>query len=146
MDFTRQRQESEFIIKSKQGIIRRIFSILLAVLMWIYSTTVIIFFLSAMLNYNNGFERVLKLAMNVSNIDIRRFLILSILIFGITFLILFLWKRYNKYRYGSLNRRKYPEDATDEDMLGLNLVDKDTYNKLQNEKVVVFESNPIREL
>ena len=82
----------------------------------------------------------------MSNHDIRMFLLKALICFGIFFVTLNLWKFYNKIKFGNLNRRTMPTDTTDEDMLGLKLVDVETYELLKTNKVIIFEKNPIKEL
>lgn len=146
MDFTRQGNESGYIIKSKQGIVRRVFAVLLAAFMWVYAFGITLFFSSSIFNFDNEVIRVIKVALNISNKEIRIFLGFSLILFVLSFLGLFIWKHYNKSKYGSLNRRKSPNATTDKDMLSLGLVDECTYYKLKNEKIIRFESNPIKDL
>lgn len=146
MGFTRQRKQSDFIIKSKKNIILELLTILTTMVMWIYSILVVYLFGSALLNHNDKYISTIKIALKVNNQEIRNFMLLSIILFVISFIILFAWRTYNKKQYGNLNRRKPPIPTTDEDMLKLNLMQKDDYLYLKNNKKVVFYSNPIREI
>jgi hypothetical protein len=55
-----------------------------------------------------------------------------------------MWIFYNQKRYGELARRKYPGPTTKEDLMGLDMSDETTYEKLQCQKVIILETNPIR--
>ena len=80
----------------------------------------------------------------MNNSDIKEFLFIGAIIFSIIYTSLIAWSVYNRRKYGKLKRRKYPTDTTREDMLNLNIIDEDIYELLQNNKVIVFEKNPIR--
>lgn len=142
----RRKTCEDFLVKSKQPFINKIFAFLLNVLLWLYMAVIIYFFLSAVLDYNDYYIGLLKISFNMSNHDIRMFLIKSFVYFSTFFTILMSWKYYNKIRYGSLNRRSKPLKTTDEDMMNLNLIDLQVYNILKKDKVIIFEKNPIREL
>lgn len=141
-----KKTSDEFLVKSKQPFINKIFAFFLNVLLWLYMAVIIYFFLSAVLDYNDYYIGLLKISFNMSNHDIRMFLLKALIYFSIFFTILMSWKYYNKMRYGKLNRRSRPLMTTDEDMLGLNLIDAEVYNILKTEKVIIFEKNPVSEL
>lgn len=141
-----EHNNSQFIIESKQFVLTKIISIILTTIMSLYSFTVFYFFISAIFNINNDFISPIKIALKTSNDDIKSFLLLSLFIFLINFAFLFIWKTYNKKRYGNLNRRTMPSDTTDEDMLSLDLASIEDYKKLQNNDLIIFEKNPIKDL
>jgi biofilm PGA synthesis protein PgaD len=80
--------------------------------------------------------------MNIN--EVRDFIILAVVIFLGIFSITFMWSYYNKIRYRNKYRRTYPKMTTKEDLLELNILDEKDYEQLQNEKVIVFEKNPIK--
>lgn len=135
-----------FIIKSKQKLGKRIIGIATSLILWVPMLIVFNFFISACFNYNDDFLRILKSYFKLTNEDIRYFIIISIIFFCLSFLILFIWKMYNKRRFGALNRRKEPKSTSDEEMLGLKLIEPEIYEILQAEKIIVFDKNPVREL
>ncbi len=142
----RRKTSDEFLVRSKQPFINKIFAFFLNVLLWLYMAVIVYFFLSAVLDYNDYYIGLLKISFNMSNHDIRMFLLKASIYFSIFFTILISWKYYNKIRYGSLNRRSNPLKTTDEDMMNLNLIDVQVYNILKTDKVIIFEKNPVREL
>ncbi|WP_042273551.1 poly-beta-1,6-N-acetyl-D-glucosamine biosynthesis protein PgaD [[Clostridium] dakarense] len=153
MEFSRPREskkfivgEDDFIIKSHQSFIKKIVCTVFTSLMWVYSFVIFYFFISALFDENNHFIGVVKTALKVTNYDIIKFIKTSIIIFIISFFILFCWRLYNKIRFGKLNRRSAPSTTSDEEMLNLNLIDLETYEILQREEIIVFEKNPIKEL
>lgn len=115
-------------------------------MIWGYMFIVIYFFVSASIGYNNEFIGIVKAAFKVTNEDIRRFIGKSILYFIMCLIGLFLWKVYNTKRYGHLNRREHPPNTLDQEMIELGLVQGAVYHRLQNEQVIIFEKNPIKDV
>lgn len=134
------------LVNSRQNIIKKVLGILFSSVVWFYMFLVFFLFISAIFDYNNDFIGLLKTNLKMDNEDIRSFILLSLIIFILSFTVLYLWKLYNKMRFGRLNRRKNPNKTTCDDMLSLNLVSKENYNILQTEKIITFSKNPIREL
>lgn len=138
---------NDFIIKSKQGLIKKFLTIIFTFLMWIYSIGVFYFFINAMFNRNNKYFGVIREYFKMTNKDINKYLIIVGSFLIVVFLNIDIWRVYNKKRFGKLNRRVYPKDTTYEEMLNLNLITEENFEKLQkNTKFLVFEENPIKEL
>ena len=137
---------NNFIIKSKQNPFKRLLTIILTLVIWIYSIVVFYFFISAMFNENDKYISAVKEALKMTNNDINWFLIIVFLLLIMSFFILIIWRTYNKKKFGSLNRRVYPENTTKEEMLNLNLISEENFNRLQENGVLIFEENPIKEL
>lgn len=149
MDKSRQRNSQKqlnksFIIKSEINWCREIFVAFFTILVWIYCLSVIYFFIDALFSLNHQYPLFVRNILNITYIDIKIFLRIGGIIFFAIYLLLSAWNFYNKKRFGGLSRRKYPSLATKEDLMNLNMIDETTYEKLQNEKVIVFEKNPIR--
>lgn len=142
----RRKTYDEFLVKSRQPFINKIFAFIINVFLWLYMAVIIYFFMSAVFDYNDYYIGLLKISFNMSNHDIRMFLLKAFIYFSIFFTVLISWKYYNKIRYGRLNRRSKPLMTTDEDILNLNLIDAEVYNVLKIDKVIIFEKNPVREL
>jgi poly-beta-1,6-N-acetyl-D-glucosamine synthesis protein len=137
---------NNFIIKSKQNPFKKLLTIILTLVMWIYSIVVFYFFISAVFNENDKYISAVKEALKMTNNDINMFLIIVFLLLIMSFLILLIWRTYNKKKFGKLNRRVYPKNTTKEEMLSLNLISEENFNKLQEQGVLIFEENPIKEL
>lgn len=135
-----------YTVRSKQKNIRKAVALIINVVMCFYSFVVMYLFISAALNYNDVYIGVVKTALKITNSDIRLVIFSTIKYFLLSFTILFVWKIYNLKKFGKLNRRRFPEDTTKEEMLSLNLVDEKVYDILQSKKVIKFKKNPIREL
>ncbi|WP_214744315.1 poly-beta-1,6-N-acetyl-D-glucosamine biosynthesis protein PgaD [Exiguobacterium sp. s189] len=152
MEFSRSRNETEqligedVLVKTKRSFIRSFIEILLTVVFWIYTLVVSWFFVSALLNQNDRYIATLKSALNVTNEDIRSLISFAVLILIGLATLLFVWRTYNKKRYGPLNRRKTPTPTTLEELNNLGLIEPSTIEMLQQDKVIIFEKNPVKEL
>lgn len=150
MDKSRQRTKDlklneSFIIKSKKSWWREGIVILFTSIVWVYCITVIYFFIDAIFSINNEYPRLFKVSFKMTNSDIQGFFKIAVVLLVIIYIMLLVWIFYNKKRFGSLTRRKYPGITTKEDLMDLDMIDEDIYEILQEEKVVVFETNPIRD-
>ncbi|WP_214710852.1 MULTISPECIES: hypothetical protein [unclassified Exiguobacterium] len=83
---------------------------------------------------------------NVTNADIRELLFFGLVSSFVAALLLFIWRTYNKRKYGPLNRRQMPKDTTLDDWLALDLMEPEDIHRLQSDKVIVFEKKPVKEL
>lgn len=142
----RDKNASQFIIKSHRPLLNRMVEFLVSVVMWMYMFSVISFFTCAVLGFENTFFSYFKESFKMTTNEIRLFMIETLILFFVFFLGLMAWRYYNKIRFGTLNRRIPPVDTLEEEMLGLQLVDQETYNILKNDKIIIFEKNPVREL
>lgn len=138
--------EQEILVKTKQHLLRKSVELVLTVVFWLYTLIVTWFFLSAVINVNDRYIAILKTALNVTNADIRGLLGFGLLASLVAALLLFVWRTYNKRKYGPLNRRQMPKDTSLEDWLALDLIEPEDIARLQADKVVVFEKNPVKEL
>lgn len=152
MEFSRSRNETEqligqdVLVKTKRSFVRSFIEILLTVVFWIYTLVVSWFFVSALLNQNDRYIATLKSALNVTNEDIRDLISFAALILIGLATLLFVWRTYNKKRYGPLNRRKAPTPTTLEELNNLGLIEPSTIEMLQHDKVIIFEKNPVKDL
>lgn len=152
MEFSRSRNETEqligqdVLVKTKRSFVRSFIEILLTVVFWIYTLVVSWFFVSALLNQNDRYIATLKSALNVTNEDIRGLISFAVLILIGLATLLFVWRTYNKKRYGPLNRRKAPTPTTLEELNNLGLIEPSTIEMLQHDKVIIFEKNPVKDL
>jgi biofilm PGA synthesis protein PgaD len=150
MDKSRQRAaerelNQSFIIKSKKSWWREIIVGIFSFIVWFYCLTVVYFFIDAIFSLNNEYPRLFKVVFKMVNIDIRNFFKIGGILFVLIYLFLSIWIYYNKKKFGNLTRRKYPGITSKEDLMGLNAIDECTFEKLQNEKVIILETNPIKD-
>lgn len=140
--------------ESKNGIIihtrinwfREIIISIFSILVWIYCIGVLLFFISAIFDYNDRYISLIKISFKITNGDIRSFLFMVFCLLLFFNIGLWSWKYYNLKRFGPLNRRAVPTPATKEDLLSLELMNEKDFNSLHQSKVVVFEKNPIKDI
>ncbi len=151
MEFTRQRRKKsrvneKYIVHSHVGMAHKLISILVSMIMWAYMLIIIEVFISAILDYNNEYLRLLKSSLKITNDSIQEMVVNTAIVFGVSLVTLLLWKIYNKKRYGKLNRRKMPEPTSDNEILALDLINPELYYKLKMQKVIILPKSPIKEL
>lgn len=95
--------------------------ILLTVLLWAF-------------NLNNLMARMILVPIDLDGtVDI----VLRTLVFAaIGYVVLFTWSNYNFRRFGSLDRRKHPENTSVDDIAQYFSIHTDTVQRLQNERYV----------
>lgn len=155
MELTRQgdqisqdvvKSTNDYIIPSNQGVFKKIISFFFTSIMWLYTLSIFILFASAIVDYNNDFIGIIKELLKVSNASIRNFLFWTFLFFVASFSVLFIWRVYNKKRFGKLNRRVAPQPTTETDLLALGLMDLENFEKLSTGRYILFSKNPIKDL
>ena len=119
---------------------------ILSVLAWLYVILAVWMFVSGVIGVNNEEMRILKAILKIDNNGIRHFVLVATLAFIIFGLGLWVWRSYNYKRYAKLKRRTYPPDTTRSDILDLGLVSEIMIYKLQNNKVVILDKNPVRDI
>lgn len=108
-------------------IIKTILSIILGILLFIIFRS---------LNLSNFYNKLFTLGDVITTIYT---FIITIVIAGIGFILMYFWGRYNYKRYAHLRRRKFPKDVTkDEVKLYFNLPSL-TIEKMQNDKIIILE-------
>lgn len=137
-------RNKQFIVKSKRHLGRDISVILFSLIVWVYVIVVIYFFVDVILGLDHPIPMVFKTLFKTTNDDVRWFLMMVLLGFGIIYILLYLWSIYNKRKYGALRRRTYPTDTKDIDFLKLGMIDYELYTQLQNAKDITLEKNPMK--
>ncbi|WP_114569937.1 poly-beta-1,6-N-acetyl-D-glucosamine biosynthesis protein PgaD [Exiguobacterium flavidum] len=146
MDQSGSRETKQFVIHSEQGVARRIIATFFTGVMWLYTAVVVWLFMSAVIGLNDPWISSVKTAFKVNNAELRNFLLLGTALFLFAFIVLYFWKLYNKKHFGSRKRRTYPAPVTMEELAELGLIPEETILRLQSERVIVFESNPVKDL
>lgn len=141
---TQKLLNEKYLIKSERTWWREITIGFFTLLVWVYSLTVVYFFIDALFSLNHDYPALFRIVFKMSNSEVKGFIVLSIILFTVIFLLLYLWNYYNKRKYGKLNRRKYPKPTTKNDLKNLNMIELSIYQQLQDESVVILEENPIK--
>jgi hypothetical protein len=137
-------RNKQFIVKSKRQWIRDLSVFLFSMIVWGYVLIVIYFFIDVILGLNHPIPMYFKTLFKTTNDDVRWFLTMVLLAYGIIYVLLYSWSRYNKLKYGPLKRRTYPVDTQDVDFIKLGMIDYESYTKLQNAKDITLEKNPMK--
>jgi poly-beta-1,6-N-acetyl-D-glucosamine synthesis protein len=136
-------KSKSFIIKSKRSLWREVVVGIFTLLVWVYCLTVVYFFVDALFYLNHEFPALFKTIFKMTTNDIWDIFKIGAILLISMYILLSAWGSYNKKKYGSLRRRKYPAPTTEEDLLKLNIIDEISYEELKNERIIVFEKNPI---
>lgn len=139
---SRDRQES-LIIEHNSSFWKRLLSILLTAIVWLYGLIVFLLFFTAIFHLKWITVDRIKLLLHINDSSLQMFFTLGVILWFIFFITLWIWRFYNKHRFGPLTRRKYPSPATDEEICALGLISEKDYKLLKNGQTVSFESNPI---
>ncbi|MDE0583382.1 hypothetical protein ON064_10085 [Planococcus sp. A6] len=144
MEQPRPRYEEEsFLIVVKRSWIYASVDFIFSMICWLYSVLVVIVVVSATVGSNNIFTRVMNSSFNMINQDIRLFIATALAVFLLFYALLFINHIYNKKRFGTLRRRRYPAPTSNAELKSLGLMDIEAIEKLQGEDYAVFETNPI---
>ncbi|NLT11734.1 MAG: hypothetical protein GXY06_04900 [Clostridiaceae bacterium] len=133
-----------FIVKTKKSVFREMVIILLSLVAWTYCLAVTWFFVDSIFAMNQAIPERIRDYFGMDAGTVRRFSALILLLFVLFFLLLLAWSVYNKRKFGSLRRRKYPQKTTEEELLALKMIDRSVFLELQNAKRISFNNNPIK--
>lgn len=133
-----------FIVKTHRSIFREIAIFLLSLVAWTYCIAVTWFFVDSIFAMNHAIPEKIRDYFGMDAGTVRRFSALILLLFVLFFLLLLAWSVYNKRKFGSLRRRKYPQKTTEEELLALKMIDRSVFLELQNAKRISFNNNPIK--
>ncbi|MDF2607008.1 MAG: pgaD [Bacillales bacterium] len=76
--------------------------------------------------------------------DTVKIVLITIFVASIVLSILLFWSRYNRTRFGNLNRRKFPKDVTDSELMSYFKLDTQLFNDMKNNRVTVLEKNILK--
>lgn len=65
--------------------------------------------------------------------------IITIVIAGSDFILIFFWGRYNYKRYSHLRRRKFPKNVTKDEVEHYFNLPSSTIEQMQNDKIIILE-------
>ncbi len=143
---TKGHVNKSFIIETKRIWWRDLIVCACTLFVWFYCITVLYFFIDAMFSLDHKYPSLYKISFQIANMDIQGIVTFGFILFIILYLLFLGWTYYNKKKYAHLTRRKYPEMATKEDLLSLKMIDANIYEELQNNKIIVLETNPIKNI
>lgn len=100
-----------------------IFQILLSVVLWLF-------------NLSNFYHKLFILDNIQTTIHI---LMITVAIAMCAFILMYFWGEYNYKRYAHLNRRKFPQDVTNDEIELYFGLSSSLVEKMQNDKVIILE-------
>lgn len=115
-------------------------------LVWFYCFLVFWFFLTSLFSVENELSSLLNIAFKTTFPEIRAFTLTMVLMFGVFFIGLLLWRTYNKTRFQHVTRRKMAPPVTVEDMSQLGLMSIEDIKILQNASHIRYVRNPVKEI
>lgn len=134
----------EFIVRSQKIWWREMLVALSTALVWLYSLSVIYFFLDALLSLRHGYPALLRLIYKMTGLEVKAFMKLVAVLFLSIYALLCGWSYYHRKKYDKLPRGTYPAATTKMDLLDLNILDEADYDALQAPKTITLKHNPIR--
>lgn len=118
------------IIHFKQSKFRKILDILLTIFGWIFLT----FFLYYFIIHVDGSLNFKFYLLNLSNAN--GIILFTFFITVVSAVSLCWWSAYNKRKYGSLNRRKFPRDANNKEIAEYFQLTVEEVTRIQNDKYI----------
>lgn len=100
-----------------------IFQILLSIVCWLF-------------NLSNFYHKLFVLDNIQTTIHI---LTITVAIAICIFILIYFWGKYNYKRYAHLNRRKFPQDVTNDEIELYFGLSSSLVEKMQNDKVIILE-------
>lgn len=88
------------------------------------------------LNLSNFYNNIITLNDIITTIHT---FIITIVIAGSDFILMYFWGRYNYKRYSHLRRRKFPKDVTKDEVERYFNLPSSTIEKMQNDKIIILE-------
>ncbi|MDF2947211.1 MAG: pgaD [Bacillales bacterium] len=76
--------------------------------------------------------------------DTVKIVVVTIIVASFVLGILIFWSRYNRTKFGSFNRRKFPKDVTDTELINYFNLDSQMFNNMKNNRVTVLEKNILK--
>lgn len=123
-------KEKRMIINIKQSKFRKSLDFLLTITGWIF----LLLFLHNFLNHLNSHLSMKFYLLALSSAD--AIVIFTICILGISAALLVWWSFYNKRKYGSLKRRRFPQPANDKEVADYFKKNEDEIGLLQNDRYI----------
>jgi poly-beta-1,6-N-acetyl-D-glucosamine biosynthesis protein PgaD len=101
--------------------------VILSILIWVF-------------NLSNIYVELILLGNIEDSISI---MLTTIIISLCSFIMMYVWGRYNYKKYGKLQRRTFPKDVTAEDLSEYFLLSKEEVERFQSDKIIKLEDNII---
>ena len=138
--------ESHIEHENKQKTWKKVIGVILTLVAWIYMLVYFVYMIYGIIcdKMNRPVKEFLFYDLNKVRQTERFFFILFIATL-IELLALILWKEYNKKRFGSLRRRKFAPDISDQEIDDYFHLDPEMSRRFHNEKYIEIDETPVPE-
>jgi len=139
-----KRDLKEHLILGKQKTWKKILEWIFTILAWLIILTYVGFIIYGNLAIKFGWSLPEFLFLNREMIkEVNHYYFIIFIVFLVGLLIFFVWKNYNKRRFGGLRRRKFRPDVSNEELQEKFNVDSELLYHLQHDRVIILEENII---
>ena len=141
-----QDEQSHIEYENKQKTWKKAVGVILTLVAWIYMLVYFCYMIYGIIcdKMNRPVKEFLFYDLNKIRQTEHFFMILFIAVL-IELLVLILWKEYNRRRFGSLRRRKFAPDITDQEIDSYFHLDPVVSTVFHNEKYIEIEETPVPE-
>lgn len=132
------------IINGRQKTWKKVIEYILTILGWAYILVYLVYVIYGIIAMEFNLP-LLEISLYNREMLMETKHMLFIFFIGSLIITLYLicWRQYNFRRFGKKDRRKFPNDVTDEELAEHFKLDVSEVQKLKNQKVIVFEENVI---
>lgn len=143
---TSHAEESHIEYENKQKTWKKVLGVILTLVAWIYMLVYFCYLIYGIIcdKMNRPVKEFLFYDLNKIRQTEHFFVVLFIAVL-IELLVLILWKEYNRRRFGSLRRRKFAPDITDQEIDSYFHLDPVVSTVFHNEKYIEIEETPVPE-
>ena len=139
-----KRDLKEHLILGKQKTWKKILEWIFTILAWLIILTYVGYIIYGNLAIKFGWSLPEFLFLNREMIkEVNHYYFIIFIVFLVGLLIFFVWKNYNKRRFGGLRRRKFRPDVSNEELQEKFNVDSELLYHLQHDRVIILEENII---
>ncbi|MBP5416532.1 MAG: poly-beta-1,6 N-acetyl-D-glucosamine synthase [Clostridiales bacterium] len=141
-----QDEQSHIEYENKQKTWKKVLGVILTLVAWIYMLVYFSYMIYGIIcdKMNRPVKEFLFYDLNKIRQTEHFFMILFIAVL-IELLVLIIWKEYNRRRFGSLRRRKFAPDITDQEIDSYFHLDPVVSTVFHNEKYIEIEETPVPE-
>lgn len=143
---TTNKELKEHLILGKQKTWKKILEWFFTILGWLIILTFVGYVIYGNLAIRFGWALPEFLFLNREMLEeVDGYYVIILIVFLVGLLLFFVWKSYNKRRFGSLRRRKFRPDVTNEELQEKFGIDDELLYHLQHDRVIILEENIIPE-
>lgn len=136
----------EHLIYGRQKKWKKVIEWILTIIGWTIILTFVLYYIYGNLMLKAGKKPFEFLYLNRRMLsELNKYCFIALIAFLILVVLLIVWKNYNYYRFGRLNRRKFKPAVNNQELAEIFEVDEAFVEKMQRERYVLLENNIIPE-